>query len=75
MNQAINVYTSESRALATLEVSVHLNLNEDMPSDRFYPGDWDSKPPILETRFIGDDFVEENSAAVLRVVGCIVQQV
>ena len=30
------VYTSESRALATLEVSVHLDLSEDLPSDRFY---------------------------------------
>lgn len=30
------VYTSESRALATLEVSVHLDLSEDLPEDRFY---------------------------------------
>ena len=30
------VYTAESRALATLEVSVHLDLNEDLPTDRFY---------------------------------------
>jgi len=30
------VYTSESRALATLEASVHIDLSEDMPSDRFY---------------------------------------
>ncbi len=30
------VYTAESRALATLEVSVHLNLQEDLPTDRFY---------------------------------------
>lgn len=30
------VYTSESRALATLEVSVHLDLNEDLPTDRYY---------------------------------------
>ncbi len=30
------VYTSESRALATLEVSVHLDLSEDLPDDRFY---------------------------------------
>ena len=30
------VYTSESRALATLEVSVHLDLSEDLPSDRYY---------------------------------------
>lgn len=28
------VYTAESRALATLEVAVHLDLNEDLPSDR-----------------------------------------
>lgn len=30
------IYTAESRALATLEVSVHLDLSEDLPSDRFY---------------------------------------
>ena len=30
------VYTAESRALATLEVSVHLDLSEDLPTDRFY---------------------------------------
>ncbi len=30
------VYTAESRALATLEVIVHLDLSEDLPSDRYY---------------------------------------
>lgn len=30
------VYTAESRALATLEVSVHLDLSEDLPTDRCY---------------------------------------
>lgn len=30
------VYTSQSRALATLEVAVHLDLNEDLPTDRYY---------------------------------------
>lgn len=30
------IYTAESRALATLEVSVHLDLSEDLPSDRYY---------------------------------------
>lgn len=30
------VYTAESRALAILEVSVHLDLNEDLPMDRYY---------------------------------------
>ena len=85
------VYTSESRALATLEVSVHLDLNEDLPMDRYYveieipddidilelkktdlPENWDSSPPILETQFIGDDFVTENGVAVLKVPSSIV---
>ena len=30
------VYTAESRALATLEISVHIDLHEDLPTDRFY---------------------------------------
>lgn len=29
------VYTAESRALAMLEVSVHLDLSEDLPNDRY----------------------------------------
>jgi RES domain-containing protein len=28
------VYTAESRALAILEIAVHLDLNEDLPTDR-----------------------------------------
>ena len=87
------VYTAESRALATLEVSVHLDLNEDLPNDRYYvevdipddiqileidpadlPENWDSRPPILETQFIGDDFVKDGGAAVLKVPSCIVNQ-
>jgi len=87
------VYTAESRALATLEVSVHLDLSEDLPTDRFYveidipdnlqileiaseglPENWDSRPPILETQFIGDDFANDDEAAVLKVPSCIVHQ-
>jgi RES domain-containing protein len=87
------VYTAESRALAMLEVSVHLDLSEDLPVDRYFveieipdditileiktddlPDGWDSKPPILETQFIGDDFVNEKNAAVLKVPSIIVQQ-
>jgi RES domain-containing protein len=30
------IYTAETRALATLEVSVHLDLSEDLPNDRYY---------------------------------------
>lgn len=85
------VYTSESRALAMLEVSVHLDLSEDLPADRFYveidipddvtvlelarkdlPDNWDARPPALETQYIGDDFVTQNAAAVLKVPSCIV---
>lgn len=87
------VYTADSRALATLEVSVHLDLSEDLPTDRYYveidipdditifeikiedlPEGWDSKPPIIETQYIGDDFVREKKAAILKVPSSIVQQ-
>ena len=85
------VYTSDSRALATLEVSVHLDFSEDLPNDRYYveidipedveilelrtqdlPNNWDLQPPSLETQYIGDDFVKDNEAAVLKVPSCIV---
>lgn len=85
------VYTAESRALATLEVSVHLDFSEDLPIDRYYveidipddieilelktedlPDNWDIYPPSLETQYIGDDFVKDNDAAVLKVPSCIV---
>lgn len=85
------VYTSESRSLATLEVMVHLDLSEDLPSDRYYveieipddltilevssedlPDDWDSKPPGITTQTIGDDFVAESQAAILKLPSAIV---
>lgn len=85
------VYSAESRALATLEVSVHLDFSEDLPNDRYYveidipdeveilelrtedlPHNWDIYPPSLETQYIGDDFVKDNEAAVLKVPSSIV---
>jgi RES domain-containing protein len=85
------VYTSESRALAMLEVSVHLDLSEDLPADRHYveieipddieilelaeedlPDNWNTKPPGVETQFIGDDFTGQNEAAILKVPSAIV---
>jgi RES domain-containing protein len=87
------IYTTESRALATLEVSVHLDLSQDLPSDRFYleieipdevtiqqvniedlPEDWNSKPPILITQTIGDDVINYNETAILKVPSSIVPQ-
>ena len=87
------VYTAESRALATLEVSVHLDLSQDLPLDRFYieieipddililevnaedlPSGWDAKPPTIITQIIGDDFVEQGEAAVIKVPSSIVSQ-
>ncbi len=85
------VYTADSRALATLEISVHVDLSEDLPDDRYYveidipdevailelkigelPKNWDAKPPIKETQYIGDDFVGDSEAAVLKVPSSIV---
>lgn len=87
------VYTAESRALATLEISVHLDLSQDLPIDRHYveieipddilileatmddlPEDWDAKPPSGITQSIGDDFVSQKEAAVLKVPSSIVPQ-
>lgn len=87
------VYTSESRALATLEIAVHLDLSEDLPTDRYYveidfpdtlaiqevkiedlPEDWDAKPPTTTTQTIGDDFVDQGEAAILKVPSSIVPE-
>ncbi|MDO9551131.1 RES family NAD+ phosphorylase [Rhodonellum sp.] len=87
------VYTAETRALATLEVAVHLDIGEDLPEDRYYveieipdeitilevsiedlPEDWDAKPPTLTTQTIGDDFINYNEAAILKVPSSIVPQ-
>ncbi|HMR82987.1 MAG TPA: RES family NAD+ phosphorylase [Niabella sp.] len=87
------VYTAESRALAMLEVSVHLDLSEDLPTDRRLveieipdnisvlevkiedlPLDWNAKPPGLFTQIVGDDFVFQNEAAILKVPSSIVPQ-
>jgi RES domain-containing protein len=87
------VYTSETRALAVLEVSVHLNLKIDLPKDRYMveidvpqdikifeveirdlPSNWDLKPPLKITQSIGDDFVKDGKAAILKVPSCIVPQ-
>lgn len=85
------VYTAESRALAMLEIFVHLDLNEDLPNDRYFvtieipedvlilelqqndlPTHWNTSPPIVQTQYIGDSFVFQNEAAVLKVPSAVV---
>lgn len=87
------VYTSESRALASLEVAVHLDLAANFPRDRvlvsidipdsltistlpseYLPYDWDAKPPQLLTQLIGDDFIQRQESAVLRVPSSIIPE-
>jgi RES domain-containing protein len=66
------VYTAESRALATLEVSVHLDLSEDLPLDRFYveieiPDDIS----ILEVKLedLPDDWNDKPPAITTQTIG------
>lgn len=57
---------------------VEINIPDDIAIQELksddLPDGWDSKPPILETQFIGDDFVKEKATAVLKVPSCIVKQ-
>lgn len=86
------VYTSSSRALACLEVAVHLKLNRapknyfiitlEMPdaiiknfNENLLEGkNWNVYPPIEFTQNIGNNFIEENGHAVLRVPSAVVDE-
>lgn len=87
------VYCSEHRSLAMLELAVHLDLSEDLPSDRWMvsleipdglaieilnpnqlPPHWADKPPGRQTQWIGDQFVLNAGAAVLRLPSAIVAE-
>jgi len=87
------VYTAGSRALAILEIAVHLDFSEDLPDDRCMveilipdelkvlslaaedlPIGWDSKPPQQLTQLLGDRFVRECAAAILKVPSAIVPE-
>ena len=86
------VYTSESRALANLEVAVHVALN-GLPKDYFMVTieipenfiltldqsklvgmEWKLNPPSELTQEIGDNFIRENEALVLKVPSAIVKE-
>jgi RES domain-containing protein len=85
------VYTAQTRALALLELAVHLDLTEDLPTDRYFveieipdqlqiseikvedlPSGWNENPPNTQTRRIGDKFVADGHAVVLRVPSSII---
>lgn len=84
------VYTSQHISLAYLEVVMHLDITEDLPSDRILvhidipddvyicelkklPKDWNTFPYNSKTQEIFTKFVEENTAAVLKVPSAIVK--
>jgi len=71
MNTRI-VYTSETRALATLEISVHLDLSEDLPDDRYYveidiPEDLTIQEVKLED--LPDDWNSKPPALITQFIG------
>jgi len=84
------IYTAESRALALVEVLVHLPL-QLVPSDfmmmrieipdalkietldmKLLPTNWNVFPHLMETQYIGDRFIVEKKAVVLKVPSAIV---
>ncbi len=87
------VYTAHSRALALLELAVHLDVIEGPITDRYYveidipddlqiveltldvlPKNWQANPPGNNTRQLGDHFVIQQKAAVIKVPSSIVPQ-
>ena len=82
------LYTAESRALAAMELAVHIDLN-DLPMDLMLisirlpesaaPQDvstfegWDQHPPGFETQVCGTHFVVEREYLSMRVPSVVVK--
>ncbi len=81
------VYTSESIALATLELCVHLDKEVDLKEYRLFPvtfsgdlvktidslpEDWNHDPILPAPRKIGDDWISKDTSPVLKVPSVIV---
>jgi len=64
--------------LPTDRVYVELSIPDDIEIFELdvldLPYQWDSKPPIKSTQLIGDGFVFQNEAAILKVPSCVVPQ-
>ena len=82
------VYSSATRALATLELLVHVKSSDsiidpivmfeiDFPEDLIeipdrIPARWNADPPPGTAKRFGDDWVAENRSAILKVPSAIV---
>ncbi|WKN43136.1 RES family NAD+ phosphorylase [Tunicatimonas pelagia] len=84
------LYTASSRALAAVELAVHLDLN-DLPDDlimttltlpesatmlllKSLPREWNRHPPSSASKKIGDDFLIENHHLALAVPSVVVDE-
>jgi RES domain-containing protein len=68
----LNEDLPNDRFYVEIEIPDTLSILEVKISD--LPDDWNAKPPTLTTQMIGDDFVLENEAAILKVPSSIVPQ-
>ena len=82
------LYTAESRALAAMELAVHTDLN-DLPDDlqlitlKLPPEaevyqislveNWNQHPPNLQTKLLGDSFVRDGKALVMKAPSVVVR--
>jgi RES domain-containing protein len=82
------VYTSESKALAALEVLVHLRPNElkmefvifevvfdfAVATLSHLPLDWKEEPAPPSTQALGDEWIEAGASAVLKVPSVLTEE-
>ena len=82
------LYTAESRALAAMELAVHIDLS-DLPDDlqlitlelpteaevyqALLVDNWDQHPPDPRTMIIGDTFVSDGKQLVMQVPSVVVR--
>jgi len=60
----------EDRYFLEIDISDDIDILELKTEN--LPKGWDAKPPLMITKYIGDDFVNDNDAAVLKVPSSIV---